>query len=392
MHPLSFPTLQKMDQASEAEHSLTSLPDLPPHLQHHIFASPAAPLTTCKASAGTTSDASLAATWLLSKYKEPLLQASKHQLWDVCTELLTTYSHVPTAVELQQVLPNSAQHGQTSLVSRLLQWCCQEHCNFTGISCYKCISMISALDKAVQQGHTGVCSLILQHPSSTPAQAHVAMCIAAQRGQLEVLQVLLKTHPDATFVSSDPYSTLMCSAAAGGHIPAMQLLLQHDRDTGSNICSNQAALGRAMSTATKNEHLQAVRWLLDHGGDPNQAVTACRCIGHMDILRLLLDRGANILLHGPWMLVCALLIKEPELAQLLLEVGVPTNTTVLQRLEQLQQAGTLCTYVSHFSKHQSAALLEAAVRHGHTQFAQLWGQAHAAVHGGDVAPGQLQAS
>jgi hypothetical protein len=112
----------------------------------------------------------------------------------------------------------------------------------------------------------------------------------------------------------------------------------------------------------------------------------------MDILRLLLDRGADILFHGPWMLICALLSKEPELAQLLLEAGVPTNTTVLQRLEQLQQAGTLCAHVSHFTRQQSAALLEVAVRNGHTEFAKLWGQAHAAVHGDDVLPGQLQAS
>jgi hypothetical protein len=112
----------------------------------------------------------------------------------------------------------------------------------------------------------------------------------------------------------------------------------------------------------------------------------------VDILRLLLDRGADLHPHGPWGLISALETKNPELAQLLLEVGVPTNTMVLQELGQLQQAGTLCTYVSRWSKHQSAALLEAAVRHGHTQFAQLWGQAHAAVHGGGSVPRQVQAS
>jgi ankyrin repeat protein len=172
----------------------------------------------------------------------------------------------------------------------------------------------------------------------------------------------------------------------------MQLLLQHNQDTGSNTYASPAALKNAMCSAAQNEHLEAVRWLLDHGADASQALTACTETGHADILRLLLSRGADLHPDGPSQLTFVLLYKAPEVAQLLLEMGVPTNTTVLQRLERLQQKGTLCTHVSRISRHQSSALLEAAVRHGHTEFAQLWGQAHAAVHGGDSVAGQLEAS
>jgi hypothetical protein len=112
------------------------------------------------------------------------------------------------------------------------------------------------------------------------------------------------------------------------------------------------------------------------------------------ILRLLIDRGADILPDGWLFLMHALLLTHLEVAQLLLERGVPTGDAFFQHLQQCPGGvgGMLQSCTTRFGKHQSAALLEAALRHGHTQFAQLWGQAHAAVHGGDCVAGQLQAS
>jgi ankyrin repeat protein len=168
----------------------------------------------------------------------------------------------------------------------------------------------------------------------------------------------------------------------------MQLLVQHAHNTGSNTYELATAFDDPLKRAARGGHLEAVRWLLDHGGDPNTALAGCARSGHMDILRLLIDRGADILPDGPSLILCAILKVDVQVTQLLLEMGVPINTVVLQELQALQQAGVLSTCISHSSKQQSAALLEAAVRHGHTEFARLWGQAHATVHGGDGVPKQ----
>jgi hypothetical protein len=106
--------------------STTSLQDLPPHLQHLIFASAAAPLTTCKASAAIAQDASLTAMWLVLEKQHPLHTAAQHQLWDVCLYLLYSNpwrQYRAGTRELQLTLYLSAEAGATAVVAALLGSC-----------------------------------------------------------------------------------------------------------------------------------------------------------------------------------------------------------------------------------------------------------------------------
>jgi hypothetical protein len=172
-------------QQPDTQHSLTSLPDLPPHLQHHIFASAAAPLTTCKATAAIAQDASLTTQWLLVKGEQPLLTALRHGLWDVCDKLLNTHQYTPGHYELCPALRRAAGSGRTEVVSSLLRWCCMwrhERCSF-------CNSVCEAMWYATSQGHVQVCSLLIQHPAITPQHARDAVCRAARYGQLEMLRL-----------------------------------------------------------------------------------------------------------------------------------------------------------------------------------------------------------
>jgi hypothetical protein len=107
----------------------STLADVPLHLQHKLFASAAAPLTTCKASSAIAQDRSLTATWLLARGQCPLLRAVNHRLWDVCEHLLGPCHCVPGQQELQEALLVCAAEGKASIVEQLLQHCtCRQGC------------------------------------------------------------------------------------------------------------------------------------------------------------------------------------------------------------------------------------------------------------------------
>jgi hypothetical protein len=150
-------------QQCDTKYSSITINHLPPHLQHLIFASAAAPLTTCKASAATASDASLTAQWLLVKHQQPLLRAIKHELWDVCDKLLGTHQYTPATEELCYSLEEAAQKGSAKVVGSLLQWFCKEHHQH----CDTCNSLEYALLNAARKVHVPVISLLAQHPAIT---------------------------------------------------------------------------------------------------------------------------------------------------------------------------------------------------------------------------------
>jgi hypothetical protein len=113
-----------MCPVEEAGHS-ASFSSLPTHVQAQIFATAGACLTTCKASAALAQDARLIASWLLQKHpSQPLTRAARHQMWDVCTQLLDTFTYQPAEDDLCTALLYSGWHGGDALTSRLLQWSC----------------------------------------------------------------------------------------------------------------------------------------------------------------------------------------------------------------------------------------------------------------------------
>jgi hypothetical protein len=244
--------------------------DLPLHLQHLVFVSAAASLTTCKVSAGIAEDDGLIAQWLLAKIPRnscipacPLLTASKHELWDVCERMINTYQYIPTLEELQAALPLAARGGRFSLIVCLLKWCCHEHhgrCT--------CQALSLALTYAAAKGDVPICRLLTQHHAVGPQQARTAVCEAAKAGQIQALQFLLSSRPDAS--SPSLCGSPMCCAAEGGHVAAMQLLMQHSADINHNVgspwsCHSQDTMKKhPLYFAASKGHAEAIRQVGGH--------------------------------------------------------------------------------------------------------------------------------
>jgi ankyrin repeat protein len=110
----------------------------------------------------------------------------------------------------------------------------------------------------------------------------------AKTGNTRLIRLLLDMGADEN--AEDALRT----AAEGGHIDAVKLLLDH--------CANVKEWGgSALRAASENGHIEVVKLLLDRGVDVNAqdfeketALMAASRKGHADVVKLLLERGADV--------------------------------------------------------------------------------------------------
>jgi hypothetical protein len=196
---------------------------LPLHLQHLIFASAAAPLTTCKDCAAISQDDSLVARWLLVKQQQPLLRAAKHQLWDICAQLLGSYKYTPDVEEIHRALQWIAAEGQATLVRALLPFSWEhsvETCCSIGLDCVR-----KALLMSVRGRHASAATVLVATRHVTDYGVRWVMEQAAKLGHLDMMELLITSRPGASS-RPDTWDRLMCSAAEGGQVEAMEWLMQ----------------------------------------------------------------------------------------------------------------------------------------------------------------------
>jgi hypothetical protein len=371
---MPFSTAVWMDLDTSDDSSTTAFQGLPPHLQHLIYASAAAPLTTCKASAAIAQDASLTAAWLLAKKQQPLQTAVKHQLWDVCNHLLSTHQYRPETRELRCCLIDSAQQGATAVVAALLQWCCRERHKSSQCTC---TALYTALMRAAANGHVAVCHLLLQHPCITGQDVRWAVTEAAAAGHLDVLHLLITSRPDAA--SPDLFGSPMQEAASIGNFQAMQFLLQHGADinaTPGTPWGEPYHIRTPLCAAVVQGHAPAtVEWMLEQGANAGPALATAARIGNLPVLRKLLDWGADINTWGGLAFRSALCECQTEAACLLLGAGPPDyfmSAAPPHPGMGLDDIDHLVSNYVHKGGHQHAStLLQTAVQHGHTEFAQM---------------------
>jgi ankyrin repeat protein len=356
-----------MLQESSTVCSCTTFNHLPPDVQHLIFASAAAPLTTCKASAAIAQDPSLVATWLLVKHKYPLVQAAKHQLWGACEQLLGTHQYKPGSEELQFALSITARRGSTTVAGKLLQLCCIEP---YVEGCAACFTVATALLDAASWGNAPVASLILQHPSITAQHVRSAVCTAAGQGHSQVLELLMDSCPEAA--NPQLNGAPMNKAAASGQRQAMQLLMQHGADINgksgtpwSCAWSGQQHFEAPLHDAALTADAATVGWMLEHGADASAPLEAAASRGDLATVRLLLQGGADVSAQGRRAMRAALEWGHAEAAQLLLAAGTPDY--FLDSIGVYHVILCLC----RISPDQASVLLQTAVQHGHVGFAKM---------------------
>jgi ankyrin repeat protein len=180
----------------------------------------------------------------------------------------------------------------------------------TSIDDYEAVRFASAA------GHDEIVQLLLKRGPRYAAQANqsAALLYAASNGHTESVRILLDSGADISVSSYD----VLRLAAGNGHVETTKLLLQRGAQVTLQAVAAAARRGQsetlrllvksetdplvkdhALREAAVNGHPKIVALLLDLGTDPNSELNGQTPLlmavtgGDLDIVKLLLDRGAK---------------------------------------------------------------------------------------------------
>jgi ankyrin repeat protein len=187
----------------------------------------------------------------------------------------------------------AANRGHTGIVDTLLGYGANPNA-FVEYSC-------PPLHIASERGHEGVVRLLLRHGAQVNAQDHfnrTAFHYASDSGNSGVMRILHKFGAQVDAQDEDG-RTALHEASSGDELEVLQLLIE----LGADIELPVFELGQtALQMASKNDERKVVRTLLEHGADVaahaegklNALQLASKRGDHTRIVRLLLKAGANI--------------------------------------------------------------------------------------------------
>jgi ankyrin repeat protein len=180
--------------------------------------------------------------------------------------------------------------------------------------------------------------------------AHCDICTAAYFGDLERVRTLCDQDPSLANRPSDYVTYYACSgtplrnAAAGGHIEIVQLLL--DRGADPNLPEEGIApRGHALHSAVCRGHVEIVKLLLEHGAHPNVEIESSA-----DTLTMALER-------------------DPQLAELLCSHGAARKVHLLAYYGDVQTAAAV--FATRPSLANDPDALNNAAGEGHETFVRL---------------------
>jgi ankyrin repeat protein len=159
------------------------------------------------------------------------------------------------------------------------------------------IAGMTALHRAVWGGHPDIVRLLLERGAEVDAKGgggQTPLSLAARWGRGDLVDLLLEHGADAS-TKDDLGRTLLHYAAQYGHVDVMRALLAHGFDV--NV---QATTGTPLHSAAFRREIEAARFLLDHGANPDRRgylgwtpLHVAASQHHVEAVRALLAAGAD---------------------------------------------------------------------------------------------------
>ncbi|KAI5231779.1 hypothetical protein AUEXF2481DRAFT_40589 [Aureobasidium subglaciale EXF-2481] len=216
-------------------------------------------------------------------------------------------------------------------------------------------SRVDDFDKAVDAGLLAACAAgdmrSVKHFVDLGAENKVeAICTAAEYHQLEPLEYFLEEH---SFEPEELFDPLI-SAAAGGRMPSILLLIEHGADDDS---------GAALAKAAKFSHVEAAQHFLGlfkYTTDKlSAALAAAARVGDTTIMEMLIRKGAQ----GSGALILAVQRSHLAATELLIRNLAPTQQELSKALEKamfiwLRPVQMRRPYMSRTSSHSSRSTNE----------------------------------
>ncbi|KAL8939033.1 MAG: hypothetical protein Q9216_003582 [Gyalolechia sp. 2 TL-2023] len=164
----------------------------------------------------------------------------------------------------------------------------------------------SSLHRAIVSNDVGVARTLLNHPDiavnllDSSRNNQTPLMIAASLRRIQIIPVLIhKPGLDVNFQFDDSQSTALHLAAASGDSKTTRLILSHPEID----VNKKSRWSPPLTNAASGGYFLVVEALLDHGADPElqegadeasgTALNRAIDYGHAEIVRLLLERGAN---------------------------------------------------------------------------------------------------
>jgi hypothetical protein len=183
-----------------------------------------------------------------------------------------------------------------------------------------------------------------------------------------------------------------------GNIAAMEVLVQHVADVHGSLgtpwqcdAGYSPAWRCPLHIAALHKQYAAIAWLLQQGitaKGSGLGLALERAAKQADtrLMRMLLSYSptqAALPSHGTSALLTAVKYGHVSVAEELLKAGVPTTAQAIQYAKRLGGEGAVCRLLRGClswtrAYEQSSAILQAAVQHGHVEFAELLREARAA--------------
>jgi hypothetical protein len=152
----------------------------------------------------------------------------------------------------------------------------------------------------------------------------IALVMAADRGDLEMVTLLLEFDVSPNSIGGNQHSPLQ-AAAFSGHVEVVKLLIEK----GAKVGQLGPAWGSPLHAAVKTGRLEVVKVLLDAKADPDGdavLVTAAER-GDLRCVKYLLNYGANVEIRGGGPLQAAAFSGRLDVVKLLLAAGADAEAT-----------------------------------------------------------------